>query len=305
MKLQLNIGADMGNGYTKYEGGRFASKVRVGRLSKAESVSTNSEVHEVTFKGKEYVLGDNSGAPFTGVDRYFTDYYLMALLTAIALSSKEPNSTIQANVVLGVPVDDYNSMADEISKHFNSIEIQEITVDGHNYTIELMDVTVFIEGGLPIANNDNRHIITVDVGAGTINTVEWKNQQIINKFTINDAFYKLHKDIIEHLNSKHKTKLLLEHAGALIGKTTMQTRNGVVEIPEVAEIVQTHISKHANTIEMTFDTDGCDVIQVYGGGSEDTFDYWKNHFPKAEHVKNAQHGNQRVYQAVANSMYED
>lgn len=303
MILQFNTGIDVGNGFSKYQGGRFASKVKLGSLSTAD-VSNNSEVHQVIYEDVEYIVGDESGASFMNENRYFSKYYLIALLTSIALASGTPNSTIKANVVIGVPVDDYNISGDKVAEHFNNIkETKEITVDGHLYRIEIKYVTVFIEGAYPIASQNNNHIITIDVGAGTINVIEWKNQEIVNKFTIRGAFRKLHKDVVEFINAKHGTRLQVKDADKVIGKKEINTPNGKVDITEINEIVDLTISEHASTIRDSFGVDLCDAIEICGGGAEKTYDYWNKYFPKAEKVNESQFANQRVYQAVAKSVY--
>lgn len=303
MILQFNTGVDVGNGFTKYQGGRFASKVKLGSLSTAD-VSSHSEVHQVIYEDVEYIVGDESGASFMSENRYFEKYYLISLLTAVALASGTPNSTIKANVVIGVPVDDFNGLSDKIAEHFNTtLETKKIVVDGHTYHIEIKHLTVFIEGANPIANQNNQHVITIDVGAGTINIIEWKNQEIVNKFTINGAFRKLHKDIIEFVNSKHGTKLQIKDADKLIGQAEMNTRNGKVDITEIGEIVDLTISEHVSTIRDSFSVDLCDSIEICGGGAGKTYDYWHKYLPKAELVNDSQFANQRVYQAVAKSMY--
>lgn len=305
MILQFNTGADIGNGYTKYNGGRFMSKIKLGSLSTAD-VGSHSEVHQVIYEGVEYIVGDESGASFMSENRYFDKYYLISLLTAIALTSNTPNATIKANVVIGVPVDDYNALSDKIADYFNNeVGIQKIVVDGNDYTIELKHVTVFIEGANPVAKQNDNHVITIDVGAGTINIVELKKQEIVNKFTINGAFRKLHKDIIEFVNSKHETKLQIKDADKLMGKTEINTRKGKVDITEIGEIVDLTISEYVSTIRDSFGVDLCDTIEISGGGAKNTYKYWKKYLPKAELVYESQFANQRVYQAVANSLYGD
>lgn len=322
MILQLNKGLDIGNGFSKYGNGRFESRVKVGTLNRAEIPKNNDgepcEIHEVTFGGKQFILGHPKGAQFMGVERYYSDYYMMSLLSALALSAETYEDTrIKANIVVGLPVDDYNASADEVSAHLNNQPIHKIQVDGVDYEIEIESATVFIEGGLPIETGDDRHIITIDVGAGTINVIEWKNQDIINKFTINGAFTKLHKEIVEEINSRYKTKLTIEDIPELLNKfeadeegkmpkeVSMNTRNGVVDIAWIQDIIKTTISNHASVIETSFGTDTADAIIVCGGGAKNTFAFWKQHFPKAEKHHKPQYANQRVYQAVANAIYNE
>lgn len=298
--MKIFKGIDVGNGYCKYKGGRFASKVKHGNTSSIGNKRKN--LHQVIYNNKEFVAGD--GGTFTGKNRYYTEEYEIALLTAIALASGNKVSTIQANVVVGLPVDHYKKMSDDVQEHLSNLGVKEINVDGDDYIIEIESANVFIEGAYPIAYNDDSHMITIDIGAGTINVIEWENQAIINKFTFDKAFYEVHKRIAEFLNENYSLGILPADAEKYVGKKVIETEDGEVEVPEIGEIVGNFISETATTIENSFHTTTCKSIKVFGGGAKDTFPHWKKHFKKAELVKDSQHVNQSVYEAVAESMAE-
>lgn len=297
----IKLGIDVGNGFTKFKGDRFASRVKLGSLSALGN--KRKEAHTVILNDKEYIVG--VGGTFTGHDRYFTEEYKLALLTAIALSSGKRRKTIEANIVVGLPVDYHKSLSDKLEKHLKDLDIQEIKVDGTKYTIEIKNATVFLEGALPILEGDDSHMITIDVGAGTINVIEWEEQTIINKFTFNKAFYALNKDIAEFLNVKFGLDLLPEDAERYIGKSVIDTEDGETEVPELEEMVSNFIADIATTVRNNFHVKTCKKIKVLGGGAKNTFQFWQEQFKKAELVKDSQFINQKVYQAVAESIYEE
>lgn len=299
--MKIYTGIDLGNGYCKYRRGRFASKVKHGSLSKIGAKRKN--MHQVVFNGKEFIVGD--GGTFTGNKRYYTEEYEIALLTGIALASEGKVSTIQANIVVGLPVDHYKKMADEVQTYLNNLGVKEITVNGKDYVIEIESVIVFIEGAYPIGYADDSHMITIDIGAGTINVIEWENQEIVNKFTFDQAFYKMHKDLAEFLNENYSIGITPNDAENYVGRSVIDTEEGEVEVPEINEIVGSFISNIATTIENSFHTKTVKKIKVFGGGAKDTFQHWKKKFAKAELVKDSQHVNQTVYEAVAVSMAEE
>ena len=299
--MKIYTGIDVGNGYCKYKGGRFASKVKHGSLSKIGAKRKN--IHQVVYNGKEFIVGD--GGTFTGNKRYYTEEYEIALLTGIALASEGKVATIQANVVVGLPVDHYKLNSEEVQNHLNKLGVKEITVDGKDYIIEVESVTVFIEGAYPIGYADDSHMITIDIGAGTINVIEWENQEIIDKFTFDQAFYKMHKDLAEFLNENYSIRITPNDAEKYVGKSVIDTEEGEVEVPEINEIVGSFISNVATTIENSFHTKTVKKIKIFGGGAKDTYPHWKKKFAKAELVKDSQHVNQTVYQAVAESMAEE
>lgn len=301
--MNIRLGIDVGNGYTKYNGGNFASKVKNGSIS---GIGTKRKgVHQVEYKGKQYMVG--TGSTFTGKDRYFTEEYEMCLLTGIALSTgKKRKTTINCeNVVVGLPIDYYKNLSGKVESYLNGLGVNEIVVDGVHFTIGIESVTVFIEGAYPIATADDRHMITIDVGAGTINVIEWENQAIINKFTFDKAFYEVHKQIAEFLNENYNLGLTPADAERYVGATEVDTEDGVEQVPELDEIVGKFISEVATVIENSFHTKTCKEIPVFGGGAKDTFKFWQKHFKKAVFIEDAQHVNQRVYQAVADSIGEE
>lgn len=300
----MNFGIDLGNGFAKYSlGKKFASKIRKGSLSKVAGVKTSDEVHEVVYEGEKWVVGE--GTSFIGQDRYFGKNYEIALLTAIALASKKKRNPVEANIVVGVPVDHYNNMAEKVGEHIENTGVKEITVDGRLYIVDIKSGNVFIEGALPIKDNDDSHIITIDVGAGTVNIIEWEEQTMVKHYTNNGSFNEMYFNIAQFLNGKHSTRLNPEMVQNLIGKETMETRTGTVEIAsDIQEIINNTIE---NILSYTtgFNFEGCKKVKVFGGGAFQTFKAWKKFIPKAEHVEDCQFVNQQVYETVAEAINEE
>lgn len=300
----IDLGIDLGNGYTKFGGGmKFASKVKKGSLSKIAGVKKSSEVHQVVYEEEEWIVGE--GNSFIGADRYFDKSYEMALLTAIALATSKRRNPVEVNLVIGVPVEHYDELAEDIQDHFENIGVKQITVNGKLHIIEIKSIGVFIEGALPIKDNDDTHMITIDVGAGTINIIEWEEQEIINKYTNNGSFNDMYTSIASYLNGKHKTRLNPSKVQKLMGESTMDLKTGeTVDITDMYDIVRTTIVDVLSYLTK-FDFDGCKAIKVFGGGANQTFKYWKEKLPKAEIVENSQFVNQEVYQGVAETLSDE
>ena len=192
----MRLGLDIGNGFVKLaDKVVFATKLKEGSTTQGFK---GKGLYDVTYNGIDYIVGD--GSSIRGKNRYFTDDYKLMLLTAIAISSKG-RTNIDAQVVIGVPVDYFATLKKQIEEELSKIENEEIIVDGKKYRINKLKVTVFIEGALPILLNDDGHIVTMDIGTGTINVIEWKNQAILNKFTSRDGFQALYLEIATLLNS--------------------------------------------------------------------------------------------------------
>lgn len=300
----IDLGIDLGNGFTKYgQGLKFASKVKSGSLSNIIGIKGASEVHGVVYEDEEYIIGE--GSAFTGTDRYYTKEYEIALLTAIALATKNRRNPVEVNLVLGVPVEHYDNWADQIEEHYSNLDVKQIEVDGKLHIIEIKSVSVFIEGALPIKDNDDSHMITIDVGAGTVNIIEWENQEIIQKTTVNASFNTVYEEMKKYLNDKYKTTLNANNIEKLIGKTTMKNIEGeTIDITGMYNKLREHVG-NIFTYMGTFNYTICDKIQVFGGGAKETIKYWKEKLPKAEMVEDFQFVNQQVYQAVAETLSDE
>lgn len=300
----LRLGIDLGNGFCKYGvGERFASKVKQGELLKlSTSVKSASELHEVVYEDETYIVGE--GASFIDEDRYFTKSYEIALLTAIALSNKKKYHPVEAHVVVGVPVEHYNRHAEKIEEHLNKLGSKHIVVDGVHHLIEVKSVTVFIEGALPIRDNDNSHTITIDVGTGTINIIEWNEQSIVNKYTNDVAFNWVFTRIREVIDQKYGMKYSPEECSKFIQNPVINTKTGKVNISEDVSTILEEIIGNMLSYTKHINFNGADAIKVFGGGAIDTFKVWKKYFPKAELIDNSQYINQTIYKAVVEALDE-
>lgn len=305
----MNFGIDIGNGYVKYSQGgakrRFASRIKAKKLN---NLSNKKDVHQVEYKGVTYVLGAEDGNKFATMDRYFTLEYRIAMLTAIALSSVETNSPIRANVVVGVPAEDFGNIGADVEAYLNKLSIEEIEVDGKKYTIEIKKVSVFLEGAWVIKEDDEKPTIVVDVGAGTINIVEWEGLGIVNQRTINGAFTKLHSDMAEYLRGLNKglEGYTVDKMYKYMDRETLENKYGEsVEVKGLADILSGFIGNVVSNHRDTFSWGTESQIVIMGGGAGATLRHWQKHFPKAKLVENSQHTNQEVYEAVACSLYAD
>lgn len=300
----IDLGIDLGNGFTKYGVDlKFASKVKRGSLSKIAGVRNAAEVHEIVYDEETWVVGE--GDSFIGADRYFDKPYEIALMTAIALATTKRRNPVEVNLVIGVPVEHYDELAEDVQNYIENIGLKQITVDGKLHIIDIKSASVFIEGALPIKDNDDTHMITIDVGAGTINIIEWEEQEVVHKYTNNGSFNTMYSDIASYLNGKHKTRLNPSKVQKLMGESTMDLKTGeTVDITDMYDIVKTTIGDILSYLTR-FDFDGCKEIKVFGGGAKDTFQFWKAKLPKAEMMDKFQFINQEVYQIVAETLSDE
>ena len=143
-----------------------------------------------------YTVGD--GALFTGDNRYFTIEYKVALLTAIALNNPEEDF-IDTVVVIGTPITRHNRLASKIAEHYTGMQ-ETMVIEGREVTIRINDLHVFIEGAYPVLTGEDGRVITIDMGAGTINVTEFVDGSPEKYTTYPDAMYKMYEEIATYLN---------------------------------------------------------------------------------------------------------
>lgn len=300
--LGKEYGIDIGTRYVKYMGGKFLSSIEVGYLRNCKE-----GVHTIKFEDVNYIVGMPSGNLVIEENRYFSGSYLILLLTAIAFSSKNKAGIIEADVVLGVPVEHHAELAEEIKAHYENIGVKEITVDGKLHIIDIKSVNVFVEGALPILNNDDEKILVIDVGASKISIILWENQRIIYNYIFHESFYSLYMNIVIILNRKYGIKARIQEIEQYIDVKTIEIKGKIVIVPEMQIMLENFIMECAGYIQMNkkFEAIACKKILIIGGGAEKTFKYFKKAFPKAEMVEDYQFVNQQVYQAVAETLSDE
>lgn len=295
--LKKCYGIDVGNGYTKYNFGRFASRVDVGVLEEPFG-----EVHAVKFRGIDYIVGSTNGASILSENKYFTNNYLMLLLTGIALSNGNTSGVIEAYVTVGVPATQYNKAKREsIKEHLIGIH-EAIIVDGKKYEIYIKDVEVGMEGSLVFKTNSSEKILVIDIGAGTVNAVLWEGKKKKFEDTINKSFYSVLTEISGILKKKYQFNVEAEKVEQYIDTDIIKIKGEDTKIPEIKMILNNFVESCAGTIQRNpkFEWDSVESIEIMGGGAECTYQLFKDkHFPHANLVEESQYINQQVYELIS------
>lgn len=291
----MKIGIDLGNGYVKFKGQKFASRVKLGRL--ANFGEKRSGVYGVTYNNTSYIIGE--GEVFTTDDRYFTEDYKVCLLTAIALST---NETVldSVEICVGLPIQKYMSdLREKFTTYLNQMECQKISVDGIEKIINIKKATVFVEGAYVVESKDKSNVITVDIGAGTVNIIQWEDQAPVNFDTKNKSFYNLYEKISKHLKDTERGSVASEYIEKNLGADSIVIDQKKVDIRDTHKIIEKHIRELASQINNFFDVPRATKIQFLGGGALPTYKYWKNIYENGtELIDNSQFINSEIYQKV-------
>ena len=295
--LKRYFGIDVGNGYTKYNRGKFASRVDIGTLEEPFG-----EVHSVVFRGINYIVGSTNGASILTEDKYFTDNYLMLLLTGIALSEGNTSGSIEASVTIGVPATQYKKeKRDAIKEHLKGVH-ETIIVDGRKFEIFIKDIEVGMEGSLVFKTNATGKTLVIDIGAGTVNAVLWEGKRKKFEDTINKSFYALLTEMSGILKKKYDFNVEAEKVEGYVGAKSIKIKGSMKEVPELQMLLSNFVESCAGTIQRNtkFEWESVDSIEIMGGGAECTFKLFKDkYFKHANLVEDGQFINQQVYELIS------
>lgn len=292
----MKLGIDLGNGYVKFKGQKFASRVKLGKL--ANFGNKKEEVYQVKFEGIDYVVGD--GEVFTTENRYFTDDYKICLLTAIALSSNE-EVLDNVHICVGLPVTKFMDidLKTKFEKYLNGLGLQKIIVDGKEKLINIRKAIVFVEGAYIVESKDKDTVLSIDIGAGTVNTILWENQVPIEFDTKNRSFYNLYAKIAKHIKDTGRGNVSIDYIEKHLGEEEIIIDQKKVDISDTKKIIEKHIIELASEINNLFDIEKVSKIQFMGGGALPTYKYWKNIYTNGtELVQDSQFVNSKIYQTV-------
>ena len=290
----MKVGIDLGNGYVKFKDKKFASRVKVGRL--ATFGERRSDVFEVVYDGVYYTVGE--GQVFTTDERYFTDDYKICLLTAIAESTNE--DVIEAEICVGMPVSSFMSnKRGEVEKYLNNLGVQKIILNGVEKIINIKKAIVFVEGAYVIESKDKENVITIDIGAGTVNIIQWENQVPVEFDTKYKSFYNLYSKIAKHLKDTNRGVVSPAYIEENLGADSLIINQTNVDIKDTHKIIEKHIIELASEINGYFNVSQASKIQILGGGAFPTFKYWKNIYKDGcELIADSQFVNSKIYEKV-------
>lgn len=299
VSTNVNIikGIDVGNAFTNVDDIRFASKVKVGKLLNVGQA--REEVHQVVYNGVDYIVGD--GKSVMGEDKYNTDGYKLCLLTSIALSSGRKR-TVRAKICLGLPILNFDRKVEEVRSIIESWGTEIIEVDGAIYKIDIVELEFFIEGALAVLNEDMSHHITIDIGGGTVNVIEWDGMTPIKYDTFDASIVNMYSNIAQYLNLNHGGSFTSQDVEKLIikNKKTTYIKQKIVDISNIYLMVKEFVSGVVAQIEENkFRINQVEKIQIFGGGAFVTYDDFKTFFPEARMVEDPQFVNSKVFKIVA------
>lgn len=301
-KINTVSGIDVGNAYVNTKDIKFASRIKVGTLlNMGVQTKEQKEVHQITYNDVDFILGGTEGNAIMGENKFSTDGYKIALLTAIALRSGK-RKNVKAKICIGLPLENFDRKAEEVREIIESWGLQSIEVDGKLYNIEIIELIIFIEGALEIKTKNTGHVLTIDIGGGTVNVVEWENGQPIRYKTIDESITNMYSNIAQYINLRYGGGYTTGDVEKFIkdGKKVIKIKQKDVDISEVYKIVEQFVDGVVSKIEEhKFKVNQVEEIDIFGGGVYSTFEYFKKFFPTAIQIDNAQFVNAEIFENIA------
>ena len=296
-----NIGVDLGNANVQTSKGvMFESKVKTG------ITNMNDSDIKVNFGDIDYTVGSFDGSLNIRKNKHTKKAYKISLLTAIAKSFKE--ATINCNVVVGCPIEDFNDKAftEGIKETIKKYETEKITVNGVKKTINIENVEVFCESGIVFSDMDrfkNEKTLVIDFGGSTIDVSFWDGLRLGKARTYKDGMITLYENVIKAVNNKYGTKISSVMASDMIGKDKYEIEQEVKDIKFVNSVVEDYIDNLTSYINQYFPVESANSIQLIGGGAIQLGNLLREEYDKAELVENAEFANANTFEKVGETLW--
>lgn len=313
----IRLGIDLGNGWVKCNGHRFASAAGLKTLPKVNGRMEGH--HQVTINGENWEVG--RGEKFIRNNRFKTDEYKVCLLTAIAMEAKRrgiTSSDLLVEVCVGLPQDLHKqaSVVEDLQSELLSWDKVNVQVDNDittginaNYNIKIKKVLVFVEGALCLMTNDLSETLTMDIGAGTYNAVLWSGGSIVADDTQKMGAQVIFAAIANQIKQNYQTTVTPAEVERIVmsGQHALHLNNSQTATDLSKEFdrwIRLCVGKMYNKLfeNSEFNIDTIQKVQFLGGGSTFTFPYWYELLgEKAVYINNAQYINSEIYEAVINN----
>ena len=307
------LAVDVGNSYVKTNVG-LSIPSRISEVNRHGSVTAKTS--NVIWNGKLYTVGSKNGKANIEPTKYSSDHYKLCLLTAIALSFKGKKD-ISVRLALGLPAEFYDIHFQPLKDEILKMEKQQITVNSVEYSIEILDVQVFKQGGTlssTRAKNYKFPMLMVDLGSVTLDVSFWRfvkdefDNKVLNmtaaKSYAQYGFQPVMEDLLTRFNSAEGSDGNYDIIDAIEfleeNYLPFSTEEELKSVKD--EILMPYVSDFVSSIKSIFQLSACESILLMGAPAHILLPYVQaemNVKPEAtpiviENVK-AQHANTVIF----------
>lgn len=181
-------------------------------------------------------------------------------------------------------------------------EPAKITLNGQDRLIKIEKVTVMAEGAYVLDIMDMDNIITIDIGAGTVNVVQWKNMTPLpNSYaTVPKSFNMLYREIANNIRVSGRGTVTPAYIEETLGQDIITIDGKEVDISDTKESINNFVTGLVANVYDICDVPQANKIIIFGGGAKATEDYWKDAFGEdrlgVTVLENSQFTNSEVFQ---------
>lgn len=295
------IGIDLGNANVKTsEGIIFESKVKTGITNMNESDI------KVKYEKIDYTVGSYDGSLNIRKNKHSKKAYKISLLTAIAKSIKD--STINCNIVVGVPVEEFNDkeFTKEIKDTLEGFGSENITVNGIEKKINIENVEIFCESAIVFSDKErfkNEKTLVIDFGGSTIDVSYWNGLRLSKARTYKEGMITLYENVIKAINNEFGTNISSNLASDMIGKNKYEIGQEIKDIKFIDAVVEDYVDGLTSYINQYFPVESANSIQLIGGGAIQLAKRLKDEYSKAQLFDNAEFANANNYKKVGEVLW--
>ena len=301
-KKIITLGIDVGNAMINTSTG-FCCQARVTN----DVMHMNKEDIKIKYDESEFTIGENNGALNISKNKYKKLHYKLCLLTAIAESVNE--DTINCNVVVGCPVEDFNNKEHiaSIKETVKDLKNEVIYINDVRKTINIKDADVFCESGVVFVDRKrfmSEKTLVIDFGGSTVDISYWEGLRLAQARTYKEGCFTLYEDIIKIINKKFNTNLPSYEARHMIGKDKYEIEQQEQDIRFINTTVQNYVDGLISYINQYFPTHNANSIQLIGGGAVMLQKLIKEEYTKAELFNSPEFANANTYASVGELIWK-
>ena len=295
------LGIDIGNAMVNTSNGiDFESRVKPG------IINMNENDIKVKYNDMEYTLGSIDGSLNIRKNKHKKMAYKLSLLTAIAKSIK--TKTINCNVVVGVPVEQFNDieLKKDIKETISSWGTEKIIINDTERTININNVEVFCESAIVFGDKEkfkNSKTLVIDFGGSTIDVSFWDGLKQLDSRTYKEGMITLYERVAKTINNKYGTNLESYMVKDAIGEDKYEINQEVKDISFIKPVIESYIDGLTSYINQYFPVESAITIQLIGGGAIQLFEYIKEEYSNSELVDDAAFANANTYKKVGDILW--
>ena len=248
------LGLDIGTHGLKVNG-----KVHIKSLVSAEENILGTDL-VLEYDNQKYVIG--KGDFNSELNKSTRETFIPLLYAGIVLSTKDTFN----QVVCGLPINQYNSNKEYLTKLINDNKIKTIKVNGKSKEIVITDFAIYPEGiGAYYSLDTNDDVIIVDIGGKTTDIAFICDKRNEISSTVPIGTLDIYKTIADKLNAEYSLALSITQVERIVTKGVLKIDNEPVDLSFITGILKENFMKIKEDLDLKFPSRTERIVLVGGG----------------------------------------